>query len=260
MKKVLWVGTVLFLAATIMGGAAYAEKAAGLPDVVIFVTGSMGSSSYGRAVAQCDLLQSKLGVTFTPEPTTGALSEGNLVKEGRALLMATNAYDIGCAFRGDGPYSKLGKIPIRTLQVGEENPIGMLVRKDSGLKTIADLKGKRIAEFRTHPDSVMKVRAYLKANGLDPDKDVKYIPASSSEEGLEMVKMGRVEAVNVSVRGGKTKDFDVTVGAVFLQSAHDEKAVAIAKSLDGGLNFVKVKAGSPACPEDTYILSHNTIF
>lgn len=260
MKKAFWLGTVLVLVATILPGVSHAEKAPGLPESLVFVAGTMGSSAYARAVAQSDLLQSKLGITVTPEPTPGALAMANLIKQGKAHLMATNAYDVGCAFRGEVIYKTLGRIPILGLQVGTGNPIGLLSRRDSGLKRVADLKGKRVVEFPTHPDSVIKCKAYLLANGLDPEKDVKWVPASSSKDGLEMVKMGRADTVNVSVRGGKTKDFDVTVGGIFLQSAHDEKAEALARSLSPAIYFMKIEAGSPACPEDTYILSHNTIF
>jgi hypothetical protein len=234
------------------------QQEQGLPQAINFVGTSMGSSDYARGVAWCDVLQSKTGIEATVEPTAGAIAMMTLIKEDKAYLAATNSFDSGTAFRGMYDYASMGPIPIRALQVGVGNQIGLLARRDSGLKSVADLKGKRIARFETHPDSVTVTQAYLRANGVD-EKDVIYVPVASSEEAVEMLKMKGVDVACVSVGGGKTRDFDATIGGIFLSSAHDEKALAAALTANPYVYFELVKAGNPAVKEDTYILSHSTI-
>ena len=121
------------------------------------------------------------------------------------------------------------------------------------MKTISDLKGKRVVKLRNEPDTIMISKAYLEANGVDPEKDVRWIPANSSLEGLEMVQTNLADAVCVSAR-------DRFNTGVFLRSAHDEKALSVARTFDESLTFVKVESGAPAVPEDMYALSNNTVF
>jgi uncharacterized protein len=263
MKRIVGMGLVLGVVCAMIGLGlceALAAESAAMPKTLTFVAASMGSSSYARAVAWSDLLQNKLGITITPEPSAGPVAVMNLIKSGKAQLGSTNSFDADIAFQGKDEYKPLGKIPIRTLQVGTGNPIGLLARRDSGLKTIADLKGKKVVDFPTNIDSQMITKAYLKANGLDPKKDISYVPCSSSEEGLEMVIQKQAQAVAVSLEGSKTKDFDVTVGGIFLPSSHDEKALQLALSENPVVFFELIKAGAAAIQQDTYVLSHNTIF
>ncbi len=255
---VLLGGLVFAACAPAAGPGPAVQQETGLPQAVNFVATSMGSSDYARGVAWMDVFQTKSGISSTVEPTAGAIAMMTLIKENQAYFTATNSFDTGTAFRGTEDYASMGQVPVRGLMVGVGNQIGMLARRDSGLKTIADLKGKRIAKFVTHPDSVSVTQGYLRANGVD-EKDITWVPVASSEEATEMVKMKGAEAAAVSVGGGKTRDFDATVGAIFLASAHDGKALEAALTANAFVFFELVKAGNPGVKEDTYIIAHNTV-
>ena len=263
MKRSVGVGSIVVVLGVVFGlGVAQVARAADsdrLPSTLTFVTGPMNSGSYARAAAWCDLLQKKLGITVTPEPSAGAVGMMNLIKIGDAELASTETFDAGCAYRGTVEYSRVGKVPIRTLQVGPGSYIGLIARKDSGMKSVANLKGKKVVAFPMHPDAQGITRAYLLANGLDPDKDVSYLPASSSEEALQMVVEKRAQAAAISLAGGKTKEFAVTVGGIFLASAHNEKALSLAKSANPFVYFKLIKAGATCVSEDTYFLYHDTV-
>ena len=252
MKRFLSLMAMVFVTAMLTG--CTDTKREGFPDFVIFSTSMRDSASYSRAAAQCGLLKDALGIAFVPEPCpSGALAQLNLLRKGRAHLMAANAQDVMKAFRGEGPYKDMGKLPLRVLQVGGPNPAGLIVRKNSVVKTVSDLKDKRIVRLQTLPDLMMKSNAYLQANGLDPERDVRWIPANSIREGWEMVEVNLADAMCVSVNPS------VQRGRV-LKSAHDEKALSIARTFDESLNFVKLKGGALGVPEDTYVLSSNTVF
>ena len=74
---------------------------------------------------------------------------------------------------GYAPLVKIAGIPFQGF---------IVVRKDSRINSIQDLKGKKIA----YPDpsalaATMQVRAYLKRNGIDPEKDTRESYAASQE-------------------------------------------------------------------------------
>ncbi|MEA3361945.1 MAG: phosphate/phosphite/phosphonate ABC transporter substrate-binding protein [Thermodesulfobacteriota bacterium] len=77
---------------------------------------------------------------------------------------------------------------------------GIFVRKDSGLKSISDLKGKSMAFGSTHSTSSFNFPvAMLIADGLDPVKDLKkIIIAGSHSASLAALAEGKVDAAAAS--------------------------------------------------------------
>lgn len=68
-------------------------------------------------------------------------------------------------------------VPIKVVAVGELGTIEkpgdyLVVKKDSGIKTVADLKGKTIAVHRLGTTLDLTLRIALKQNGIDPARDV----------------------------------------------------------------------------------------
>jgi NitT/TauT family transport system substrate-binding protein len=73
-------------------------------------------------------------------------------------------------------------------------PFGMIARKDAGVKTVADLKGKTVAV--TSPGSLTSnlARYFVKQAGLDPDKDVTFVSVGGGGEILGALKSKRADA------------------------------------------------------------------
>ncbi|HEV2009600.1 MAG TPA: ABC transporter substrate-binding protein, partial [Candidatus Limnocylindria bacterium] len=62
------------------------------------------------------------------------------------------------------------------------------------IKTVADLKGKRVAVSNAGGSSDIATRAALKANGLDPDKDVTILTVGSHANRTTALLAGSVDA------------------------------------------------------------------
>lgn len=73
-------------------------------------------------------------------------------------------------------------------------PFAMISRKDLGLKSVAELKGKTVAV--TSPGSLTSnlARYFVKEAGLDPDKDVSFVSVGGGGELLGALKSGRADA------------------------------------------------------------------
>jgi NitT/TauT family transport system substrate-binding protein len=88
-------------------------------------------------------------------------------------------------------------------------PFALIGRKDLGLKSVADLKGKTVAV--TSPGSLTAnlARYFVKQAGLDPDKDVSLVSVGGGGEILGALKSKRADAamlfepfVTVALQGG----------------------------------------------------------
>lgn len=97
------------------------------------------------------------------------------LKNGEYELIFPNPYHYILASKAAGytPIAKVYGIPFQGL---------IVVRRDSGIDKISDLKGKKIA----YPAplalaATMQVRAYLKRQGIDPERDTRETYAASQE-------------------------------------------------------------------------------
>lgn len=88
-------------------------------------------------------------------------------------------------------------------------PFALISRKDLGLKSVAELKGKTVAV--TSPGSLTSnlARYFVQQAGLDPDKDVSFVSVGGGGELLGALKSSRADAamlfepfVTVGVREG----------------------------------------------------------
>jgi sulfonate transport system substrate-binding protein len=108
---------------------------------------------------------------------------------GPQMLEALNAGSIDFGITGEAPpvFAQAAGAPL--LYVGVEPPApdgeAILVHKDSGLKTVADLKGKKVALNKGSNVHYLLVQA-LAANGLTPaDINIVYLPPADARAAFE---------------------------------------------------------------------------
>ena len=72
---------------------------------------------------------------------------------------------------------------------------GIVVKPDSPIKTIADLKGKKIGIRNQGDTGFIGAKPMLKEFGIDPDKDVEYISINEGGPAGDAIYKGRVDAM-----------------------------------------------------------------
>jgi len=72
---------------------------------------------------------------------------------------------------------------------------GIGVPQDSPIKSVADLKGKKIGIFSLGTGGMPLLKGYLRANGIDPQTDVQIIATGAGAPALEAMRSGRVQAL-----------------------------------------------------------------
>lgn len=154
---------------------------------------------------------------------------------------------------GEPPYPRTPTV--RILNSGPPLKASMLVRKDSGMKYIHELRGKRIAwEWTAFPPNIGWTIAALLNGGLTID-DVKTVPVTEVVAAVKAVQEGRIDSAVCALGMPAIAEADALVGVRFLNGSMDPKlAKEGTRAMPGGYPIIQA-AGPPGVPEDTVLWS-----
>ncbi|MBP2294572.1 TAXI family TRAP transporter solute-binding subunit [Azospirillum rugosum] len=156
---------------------------------VYYPLGVALSSIYGKAIP---------GAKVTVQATKASVENLNLLQAGRGEIAFTLGDSLSQAWKGDeeaGFKSKLEKL--RTIAAIYPNYIQIVASKDSGVKTLADLKGKRISVGAPKSGTELNARAIFGAAGLTYKDFAKteYLPFA---ESVDLIKNRQLDATLIS--------------------------------------------------------------
>ena len=112
----------------------------------------------------------------TVEVTGGSVDNCRLLKSNKADLGLSGADISFDAINGIGKFGKGApeeKIPLRSLGAIYINHMHFITHKDSPMKSVSDLKGKRVSTGSPGSGTEVKTTRILEAFGINPDKDIK---------------------------------------------------------------------------------------
>ncbi len=145
------------------------ENLPNLPGTMIWSCYDVGAAGYVEASAVADALGKKYGTRVRLLPSGSSQGRVKPVIQGRAShgWLATELY---FAVEALHEYSApdVGPQGLRTV-MGRLNSLSIAVTKDSGIKTIADLKGKPFAYARANTSVNAKIDPILAFGGLTID-------------------------------------------------------------------------------------------
>ncbi len=156
-------------------------------------TGGTGGVYYPHGGGLANLISKYLpGYAATAEVTGGSVDNLKLLGAGRsemAMSMADAAFD---SLKGADKF-KGNAVPVRTLAVLYPNRMHAVTTEATGIKAMADLKGKRVSTGS--PGSATEVMAFrlLEAAGLDKDKDITRERLGVAES-VNALKDGKIQA------------------------------------------------------------------
>jgi TRAP transporter TAXI family solute receptor len=163
--------------------------AAAQQKFVNILTGGQSGVYYPLGVALGQIYGKAMPDTKTSVQATKASVENlNLLQAGRGELAFTLGDSLSDAWKGDeeaGFKTPLAKL--RTVAGIYSNYIQIVASADSGIKTLADLKGKRISVGAPRSGTELNARAILKAAGLTY-KDFAKVEFLPFGESVELIK------------------------------------------------------------------------
>ncbi|MFA6893026.1 MAG: TAXI family TRAP transporter solute-binding subunit [Synergistaceae bacterium] len=149
---------------------------AGAASAATFInigTGSTGGTYYPVGAGMAKVWNSAIpGMKANAQSTGGTAQNLALLGKGEAeVIFADGLYFF--AYEGKGAFEGKPMKELRGLVPLYAEPIHFLVAKGSNIKSIQDLKGKRVSVGAVGSGTEVTVRTLLKVAGLDPDKDIK---------------------------------------------------------------------------------------
>jgi len=176
-------------------GLGFAFVPARAQTFVTVLTGGTSGVYYPLGVALSKIFAEKVpNIRPTVQATKASVENLNLLQQGRGEVAFTLGDSLALAWVGDeeaGFRTKLAKL--RGMSAIYPNYIQIVAAKDSGIRTLADLKGKRLSVGAPKSGTELNARTILHAAGMSY-KDlgrVEYLPFN---ESVELMKNRQLDA------------------------------------------------------------------
>jgi TRAP transporter TAXI family solute receptor len=189
---ILAVSLAVGLSLSTIGGVASAKE---WPKSLTLTTPPSGATLavYGIGIAK--IIEGALKIPTGPENAKGSFPAAMLLIKGDAQLAAITACEKIYAFYDRKPFPKGSSKIVRGITFGEYKAVGhWIVRADSDIQSIPDLKGKRVMCVR--PKQALyqdNWKATLAAYGMT-EKDIVAKPALGQRDACAALKEGRTDA------------------------------------------------------------------
>ena len=185
-----------------------------------FVTSTASAQTYGLATMQpgtlnhttgsaiAKVLKEKAGMNALVQPTSGESVLIPLVGRGEAEIGIANALEVKVA-------TEAGRLPeLRLIGAIHPLPTAFFVRKDTPMRTIGDLKGKKVV-FGFSAMRVLDVvsRAILATGGLT-EKDISTVLVPNVIRGADDFVAGSADMFYFAFGAPKVREVDATVGGI----------------------------------------------
>ncbi len=215
------------LAAGVAGAQATQQAPAGLPATLAWSAYDVGSGGYNQAVAIGNALKQRYGVNLRVLPGKNDVSRTLPVREGQVQFAANGVGGSYLAQEGVFEFGakQWGPQPVRALmQNNSDQVLTVIAAKDSGIKTAADLKGKRVAWVIGAPSLNQNITAILAFANLTWD-DVKRVDFGGYGAALNGVINNQADAAFSSSIAGQAYQLAKSPrGLVYPVISHKDKA------------------------------------
>ena len=192
-------------------------------------TGTTGGVYYPLGGALANLISRQMpGMSATVEVTGGSVGNLQLLGAGRVGLIFSQVDAAVDAVRGNDRF-RGRPVPARAIAVIYTNRMQAVTVASTGIKSIPDMKGKRVSTGA--PGSATEVMALrlIEAAGLDPAKDFRARERLSPAESTNAMKDGKLDAY-FFVSGIPTSaitDLGASPGVQIQMIDHDEYTAKI---------------------------------
>ena len=247
-------------------------RAQQLPKSVAIGSNPPGSLFYALASGLAKVVSEASPMQAQVQPYAGTSTFVPLFDSGELELGVVNAVDMGMVYQGQklkvGGRNPFPHVPsARLLMRGSPLRSSLIVKKDSPIKTIGDVKGKRVTgEYPAQLAVWYNVFGSL-ANGGLTWNDVKVVPVPAVNEGVDALVQGRADVTTHAIGTAKVKEADAAVGVRYIPLDCSKQGEERIKKAVPGYYLSVVKAGSStgivedtcAYTYDIYLVGHKAL-
>jgi TRAP transporter TAXI family solute receptor len=198
------------------------------------------SPSPGASVHMVQVGLGKVVEEYTPiehwivQPLGGPSLWLPLMAQGQCLFANHNAADIINAYLGRGLYEKMGPQKVRTVAAGHDYMFMFWTTPDSGIKQLADLKGKVVyVAQKANPMFWDMAKLQLGSAGLTlDDLKAQLTFGKISDAARDMIE-GRVDAMLCPVVPGSVMEVNEAKGECVFVTLTEQQAKYVMENTDG---------------------------
>ena len=201
-------------------------------QVLGFGSAPQGSIGYNMSSAIARVMSESAQIQSRVQPYSGSSAVLPLVNTGELDLAVCNVLEIEEATRGEGPYKGRKQANLRVLGVIFPLYSSIFVRKDSPIKTLADLKGKRMPYGYSAQVTLERIVDAIIASGGLTRKDIVPVLVPNVVRGADDFAEGKIDGGFFALGAAKVAEVDKTVGGIrFLPVSDDPKSLAAMRKL-----------------------------
>jgi TRAP transporter TAXI family solute receptor len=224
--------------------------------------GTMGQGTLGYSIgaAIAKVIADKSDLRPRVQPAAGTSAYLPLLNGGEIDFGIANVMEAKEAAAGSGPFAGRRQENLRVVGVLFPFRVGFFVRRDSGLRTVADLKGKRVTYGYTAQLSIKDIAdGYLANGGLSP-ADVTPVLVPNVVRGAQDFIAGKADAAFFAIGAGQVQEANASVGGIrFLQMSDAPAALAAMHKLvpEAYITIVMPRAGLAGVEEPTKTMAYD---
>jgi TRAP transporter TAXI family solute receptor len=244
-----------------------------LPKSITIGSNPPGSLFYAVASGLAKVISESSPIQAQVQPHVGSSTFLPLIDSGELDMGIVNAVDMALAYQGP-----------KRLQIGRRNPFphvpnsrlimrgsplrsSLIVRKNSPIKKLSDVKGKRVTgEYPAQLAVWYNVFGSLSNGGLTWN-DVKVVPVPAVNEGVDALVQGRADVTTHAIGTAKLKEADAAVGIRFISLDCSPEGEERIKKAVPGYYLSLMRAGSStgivedicAYTYDIYLTGHSAL-
>jgi hypothetical protein len=197
-----------------------------------FGTMAQGTLGYSMGAAISKVLSEKAGLQARVQPASGTTAYMPLLDRGELDLGVANIVEAREAASGTGPFEGRKLANVRVAAVLFPFRVGLFVRKDSPMKTVADLKGARVPYGFSAQATIATIMDAIMINGGVTKADIKPVLVPNVVRGNQDFIAGKADASFFALGAGQVQEANAALGGVrFLQMFDTPAAVAAMQKL-----------------------------
>lgn len=160
---------------------------------ISMVSTPIGQGSYTTASALCDLATSlNENLEMISEESNGYGANVSLLINGDAEFGMTDALALQQGYNATDDYASYPAGEVVGVSALNAAQMAIIVRADSDIQTLDDIRGKRVGIGQVGGTSLMHTLNMLESAGIDPDNDIVAYKVKSAEQA-EMMKNDQLD-------------------------------------------------------------------